>query len=308
MSEEYNFDQFSKALDVPRHVIHLWTKKFPVLSPQRTAAGKVGFNHKDLLLAQGLKYLLIAQKNSIKDVQAMLNERGIPSIIDIGKQHSTSNKPSETKTLSLPQTSQNSSKRFHLNHKEIAKQTFNNLSNIFSRDNNKQEIAFSEENIPDPLSPSNTPIEEPDNFEEKWRHHMEKTGKATPVEEAREKSVLIDNTLLSDIWEVDDEIELFNNEPEAFTPQIDNQSSTSSPSFVKPYKKSPSVKNTQPKDMNISSLSIEQTEKIRHLIAKLDIMHEELQTASSTITSVLKAFGYSGFENAFNKFDQKAAY
>jgi hypothetical protein len=50
-------------------------------------------------------------------------------------------------------------------------------------------------------------------------------------------------------------------------------------------------------------LSIEKIEKIRHLIAKLDIMRDEMVSANIVITKTLKAFGYSGFENAYNKFD-----
>jgi DNA-binding transcriptional MerR regulator len=327
MSETISFERLSSEVNVPRHIIHLWTKKFPILSPQRLQDGKVGFKNRDLALARGLKHLLINDGKSITEVQALLNERGIGHVIDIGKN-------SYIHTDSSPIMSPNKPEgTVKLNHKHIAKQAFSNLSHIFSKDKQKsilEKPALEKATLPTPVTPDiNTVIPDipettnhsvttddtvPENFEDNWRHLMEKTGKATPIDEVRDKSNLVDEHLLSDIWEIDDEIDLFDDEPMIHTPAImpisiqkprhknleENHLASRAPSPIVPPL-TPAVSYTK-------GLTIEQSEKIKHLVAKLDIMRDEMTSANHVITKALKAFGYSGFENAYNTFDQKAVY
>lgn len=337
MSETISFEQLSSEVNVPRHIIHLWTKKFPILSPQRLQDGKVGFKNRDLALAKGLKHLLINDGKSITEVQTLLNERGIAHVIDIGKNcyiHTDSSPiVSPTKLGGTVK----------LNHRHIAKQAFSNLSHIFSKDKQKsilEKPTLEKATLPTPVTPDiKTTIPElpdipettnhsvatddavdtvdtvPENFEDNWRNLMEKTGKATPIDEVREKSNLVDEHLLSDIWEIDDEIDLFDDEPIMHTPPIVPIS------IHKPHHhnlernhvashavSSPIVTPLTPSVTYTKGLTIEQTEKIKHLVAKLDIMRDEMTSANQVITKTLKAFGYSGFENAYNTFDQKAVY
>ncbi|MFT6072174.1 MAG: DNA-binding transcriptional MerR regulator [Alphaproteobacteria bacterium] len=366
MLETISFDQLATELDVPRHIIHLWTKKFPILNPQRTQTGKVGFKHRDLALAKGLKCLLIHEKQAIKDVQALLNERGVSHIISIGKDLQYQNKEAAEKILS--QTSDSASYTntqetepsisMTLKSKSIAKQAFNNINNIFAKDQTKSKtltkidpivsesqksktpedkvsendlsdiINLPDDNLPDDAGSQETVI---GNFEDNWRHLMEKEGKATPIEDAREMpdmpDMVIDPHILSDIWVIDDEIELFDDEPACDTqsildtaldikhieadqvpqilvhqteyPPMKPKSAITTQSKAKPAKK---VSPAKP------SFTIEQEEKIQHLIAKLDIMRDEISSASTVMTQTLKAFGFSGFENAYNEFDQKSVY
>lgn len=327
MSETISFEALSNEVNVPRHIIHLWTKKFPLLSPQRTQDGKVGFKNRDLALAKGLKHLLIDKNQSIIDVQTLLNERGIAHVIDMGKDAYLHTDSNPLKPLNNISTFQKNAPTTKFVHKHIAKQAFNNLSTIFSKEKQKntldKPLLITEETIPSladisepammletPTTPTLPDNSLPDNFEDNWRTLMEKTGKATPIEDVRDKPNLVDTHLLSDIWEVDDEIDLFDDEPLGHTPAVVSLSTSTQKSPPKPLSHSYSVpiNNSVSKTAEPKGLTIEQSEKIKHLIAKLDIMRDEMASANGVITKTLKAFGYSGFENAYNKFDQKSVY
>jgi DNA-binding transcriptional MerR regulator len=330
MLEIISFEQLSNEVDVPRHIIHLWTKKFPILSPQRSSDGKIGFKNRDVALAKGLKHLLIHEKHSIHEVQAMLNERGIGYVVDIGKRHNpahnvfTSNTHHKSNDFDKTHTA-----KFDLNiHKNITKQTFSSLSTIFAKNNSKDTANNSTKDTlkKSDSSPEYRPLEVASddalnanlnaqndddlapNFEDNWRHLMEKTGKATPIELARDKPNIINDNLVSDIWEIDDEIDLFDDEP------LLHASSIPISSLKKPIHQTQppvsSVRTVTEKSISSPSigLTVEKIEQIKHLISKLDIMRDEMTNASNVITKTLKAFGYSGFENAYNTFDQKSAY
>jgi DNA-binding transcriptional MerR regulator len=347
MSETISFETLSTEVNVPRHIIHLWTKKFPLLSPQRTQDGKVGFKNRDLALAKGLKHLLIDNNQSIIDVQTLLNERGIAHVIDMGKNAYLHTDSNPLKPLNNVSTFPKSTPTTKFDHKHIAKQAFSNLSSIFSKEKQRtpfektpltaEAMMLSLSDVPDishdtpaiMLEPEEA-IEQispedslPDNFEDNWRTLMEKTGKATPIEDVRDKPNLVDDHLLSDIWEIDDEIDLFDDEPLSHTPAILSVAiqkphlKTTSNTYPIPIVNSASKElapqelapqELTPKGLTPKGLTIEQSEKIKHLIAKLDIMRDEMASANAVITKTLKAFGYSGFENAYNKFDQKSVY
>ncbi len=337
MSETISFEALSTEVNVPRHIIHLWTKKFPLLSPQRTQDGKVGFKNRDLALAKGLKHLLIDKNQSIIDVQTLLNERGIAHVIDMGKNAYLHTDSNPLKPLHNVSTFQKNTPTTKFDHKHIAKQAFSNLSNIFSKEKQKNTLEkpplTTEATMPLPsetsdilydtpavmleevITPKTLAVPEdslPDNFEDNWRTLMEKTGKATPIKDVRDKPNLVDTHLLSDIWEIDDEIDLFDDEPLSYTPAVVSiptqkpHPKTVSHSYPVPV--SAPVIHSVSKELTPKGLTIEQSEKIKHLIAKLDIMRDEMASANGVITKTLKAFGYSGFENAYNKFDQKSVY
>ncbi len=321
MLEIISFEQLSNEVDVPRHIIHLWTKKFPILNPQRSTDGKIGFKNRDIALAKGLKHLLIHEKRSIQEVQTILNERGIGYVVDIGKHHNPAhgvfNASSQSKSndFQKPHTA-----KFDFNHKQITKQTFNSLNTIFSKNNLKNPLRtnasspeiHSIETLPNPVTANpksdNNDDDLAPNFEDNWRHLMEKTGKATPIELARDKPNPLDDTLVSDIWEIDDEIDLFDDEPLLYADSITPALLQKPVHQVAPL--SSSVRATVEKPVSNTSIGLtaEKIEQIKHLISKLDIMRDEMTSASNVITKTLKAFGYSGFENAYNTFDQKSAY
>ena len=49
-------------------------------------------------------------------------------------------------------------------------------------------------------------------------------------------------------------------------------------------------------------------EKMKHILAKLDILKTELTVTRDVMTSTLKAFGYSGFGDAYSRHDNKSVY
>lgn len=305
MSEMLTIEDLLAELNVPHHVVNLWIKKFPILNPQRGQDGKLIFKNRDLAFAKGLKHLLQDDKNTIRDVQTILNERGIAHIIDLGKKDNT-------KGITLNSQKQNSTKtvfdsKFSINHREIAKKTFENMNKIFSKTNKEHNNLNT--NIPDNSSISLVTTTEPqiitpelkvddaNSFEDNWRHIMEKAGKATPIEQVRDKpDTYPNNDFLTDIWEIDDEIELFDVEPITLSPSMPS-------STIKPP--SEPLKLHSNASYHAKGLTIEQTEKISHLIAKLDIMRDEMISANSLITKTLKSFGYSSIDSKDSEIETK---
>ena len=295
------------------------------------------------MFVKGLKHLLIHEKETIKAVQTLLNERGVSYIIDIGKHpESYKNHNHDASRIRFsPQDFTKNTISVASSHKEIAKKTFGNLNHIFTKEKHKDPLlrpqetlqqsqhqtesentvaplaslntANTDTDVPIINSSSNLPPNSDTNFEENWRTLMEKKGKAVPIEQIRDKPNVIDDDLLADIWFIDDEINLFDEEGSM---NIENlvtmpltQKKLKSPPYQNTHKILPAPAVTiVPPVVTPQGLTIEQIEKIKHLIAKLDIMRDEMTSANAVINKTLKAFGYSSFENAYDKFDQKSAY
>jgi DNA-binding transcriptional MerR regulator len=319
MSETVSLEQLLDAVSVPPHMINLWTKKFPIFSPKRNSEGKMSFNNRDVFFAKGLKHLLIHENENIKAVQAMLNEKGIAYIIDIGRNpqnyksnHSNYNMRASFTGTELERNKLNLSGAT----REVAKKTFENINTIFNTEKKKY-ISKNNDKIPDKENTLDTinieeKTEQPQteisnvvisNFEENWRTLMEQKGKATPVEHVRDKKNIHHDDMINDIWFIDDEVNLFDDEVIDMTHLV--------PTVTQKAPKLPILNNISVITENASlteGLTIEQIEKIKHLIAKLDIMRDEIASANRVITKTLKAFGYSSFENAYDKFDEKSVY
>ena len=56
MSEALSFEELLNAVNVPPHMINLWTKKFPIFSPQRNPEGKITFKSRVCQRAKTFTY------------------------------------------------------------------------------------------------------------------------------------------------------------------------------------------------------------------------------------------------------------
>lgn len=68
--------EVAEWLAVQAHVLRFWESKFPQLKPVKRAGGRRYYRPADMLLLGGIRYLLHDQGMSIKDVQALLREKG----------------------------------------------------------------------------------------------------------------------------------------------------------------------------------------------------------------------------------------
>lgn len=67
-------------LDTPAHVLRFWESRFSQIKPVKRAGGRRYYRPSDMLLLGGIKKLLHDDGITIKAVQSLLREHGIPHV------------------------------------------------------------------------------------------------------------------------------------------------------------------------------------------------------------------------------------
>ena len=74
------------ALDVPAHVLRFWESKFNQIKPVKRGGGRRYYRPEDVGLIRGIQHLLYEEGMTIKGAQKVLNERGVKSVTELGKE------------------------------------------------------------------------------------------------------------------------------------------------------------------------------------------------------------------------------
>lgn len=72
--------EVSELLDTPPHVLRFWESRFSQLKPVKRAGGRRYYRPSDLLLLGGIKRLLHDDGMTIRGVQKMLSDQGVPHV------------------------------------------------------------------------------------------------------------------------------------------------------------------------------------------------------------------------------------
>ena len=328
-----SFEETANLVGVKRHVLHLWVKKFPLLQPKKSVSGELGFAARDISFAKGLKVLLIDEQKTIQEAQKMLNERGVSYISAYGKEKapltaSKNNMLSEQRKSSTYHKEPERKKR--QNTLSIAEQ----FKNIFQSQSVTQPSTESISKNTDPTISNNNKIIENDmpqavvkqatddnagtkHFEDNWRDFMHNKGKIASKDEIIAKN-RDDQEFADDLIFIDDDENI--EDYLKVSPESDNIIAFGEYGVMTQPKKQPSHSKKKDYPHNIiyyeddniqpekSRLSVKNQEKMQHLIAKLDILKSELTVTRDVMTSTLKAFGYSGFGDAYSRHDNKSVY
>ena len=73
------------VLGVPAHVLRFWESKFTQIKPVKRGGGRRYYRPEDVGLIRGIQHLLHEQGMTIKGAQKILRERGVKSIIAMGR-------------------------------------------------------------------------------------------------------------------------------------------------------------------------------------------------------------------------------
>ena len=103
----------SRELDIPAHVLRFWESKFSEVHPVKRAGGRRYYRREDIILLGRIRDLLYVDGYTIKGVQKLFKERGVPKPkldeLEIGQSEVTSDR-----TQAETQSSRTSMKREEL--------------------------------------------------------------------------------------------------------------------------------------------------------------------------------------------------
>lgn len=71
-------------LDLPQHVLRFWETRFNQIKPMKRGGGRRYYRPQDVDLIKGIRHLLYDQGYTIKGVQRLLRENGIPFVVALG--------------------------------------------------------------------------------------------------------------------------------------------------------------------------------------------------------------------------------
>src|ERR1700759_879407 len=77
--------EVATELDVPQHVLRFWESRFAQIKPVKRAGGRRYYRPDDIDLLKGIRALLYGDGFTIKGVQKVLKERGLPHVAGIGR-------------------------------------------------------------------------------------------------------------------------------------------------------------------------------------------------------------------------------
>jgi DNA-binding transcriptional MerR regulator len=70
--------EVAQELDVPQHVLRFWESRFREIKPMKRGGGRRYYRPNDLDLLRGIRHLLYSEGYTIRGVQRLLRERGLP--------------------------------------------------------------------------------------------------------------------------------------------------------------------------------------------------------------------------------------
>ena len=86
--------EVSQILNVPQHVLRFWESRFNQIKPLKRGGGRRYYKPEDVVLLQGITYLLYNDGYTIRGVQRVLKEQGLKSVLTVGINNSSSDKES----------------------------------------------------------------------------------------------------------------------------------------------------------------------------------------------------------------------
>ncbi len=77
--------EVADELDVPQHVLRFWETRFSQIKPMKRGGGRRYYRPNDVDLLKGIRQLLYGQGYTIRGVQRILREQGMPHVAGIGR-------------------------------------------------------------------------------------------------------------------------------------------------------------------------------------------------------------------------------
>ncbi len=77
--------EVAEELDVPQHVLRFWETRFSQIKPMKRGGGRRYYRPSDVDLLKGIRTLLYGQGYTIRGVQRILREAGMPHVAGIGR-------------------------------------------------------------------------------------------------------------------------------------------------------------------------------------------------------------------------------
>lgn len=71
-------------MDLPQHVLRFWETRFTQIKPMKRGGGRRYYRPQDVDLIKGIRHLLYDQGYTIKGVQRLLKDNGIPFVVALG--------------------------------------------------------------------------------------------------------------------------------------------------------------------------------------------------------------------------------
>ena len=75
----------AEELDLPQHVLRFWETRFAQIKPMKRGGGRRYYRPADVDLLKGIRHLLYDKGFTIRGVQRILREQGIPHAVAIGR-------------------------------------------------------------------------------------------------------------------------------------------------------------------------------------------------------------------------------
>ena len=73
--------EVAEGLALPQHVLRFWETRFPQIKPLKRGGGRRYYRPEDIELLAAIKRLLYGEGYTIKGVQKLLKEQGVPGLI-----------------------------------------------------------------------------------------------------------------------------------------------------------------------------------------------------------------------------------
>ena len=77
--------EVAEELDLPQHVLRFWETRFTQIRPLKRGGGRRLYRPDHVALLRGIKTLLYEDGMTIKGVQKVLRERGVKSVVALGR-------------------------------------------------------------------------------------------------------------------------------------------------------------------------------------------------------------------------------
>jgi DNA-binding transcriptional MerR regulator len=72
--------EVAEDMDLPQHVLRFWETRFPQIKPLKRGGGRRYYRPDDVELLRAIKELLYGEGYTIKGVQKLLREQGVPGV------------------------------------------------------------------------------------------------------------------------------------------------------------------------------------------------------------------------------------
>ncbi|MCC0026614.1 MAG: MerR family transcriptional regulator [Zhengella sp.] len=76
--------EVAEELDLPQHVLRFWETRFNQIRPMKRGGGRRYYRPQDVELIKGIRHLLYDQGYTIKGVQRLIKENGVPFVVALG--------------------------------------------------------------------------------------------------------------------------------------------------------------------------------------------------------------------------------